>query len=80
MDYENFCSEILKNDPKIRFASVFDEWAKPVGADPRGDQSARECLGHRAAPDESDASIGQRHDSLRGPNTAVPTRTSVAPS
>ena len=31
MDYENFCSEILKKDPKIRFASVFDEWAKPVG-------------------------------------------------
>ena len=31
MDYGNFCSEILKNDPKIRFASVFDEWAKPVG-------------------------------------------------
>ena len=30
MDYENFCSEILKRDPKIRFASVFDEWAKPV--------------------------------------------------
>ncbi len=31
MDYENFCSQILKADPKIRFASVFDEWAKPVG-------------------------------------------------
>ena len=30
MDYENFCSEILKTDSKIRFASVFDEWAKPV--------------------------------------------------
>ncbi len=31
MDYENFCSQILKADPKIRFASVFDEWAKSVG-------------------------------------------------
>ena len=31
MDYEKFCSEILKIDPKIRFASVFDEWAKKVG-------------------------------------------------
>ncbi len=31
MDYENFCSQILKTDPKIRFASVFDEWANLVG-------------------------------------------------
>jgi len=31
MDYENFCSQILKADSKIRFASVFDEWAKSVG-------------------------------------------------
>ncbi len=31
MDYENFCSQILKTDPKIRFASVFDQWAKQVG-------------------------------------------------
>jgi len=31
MDYENFCSQILKTDPKIRFASVFDEWANRVG-------------------------------------------------
>jgi len=31
MDYGNFCSQILKADPKIRFASVFDEWAKSVG-------------------------------------------------
>ena len=30
MDYKNFCSEILKIDSKIRFASVFDEWANPV--------------------------------------------------
>jgi len=31
LDYENFCSQILKTDPKIRFASVFDQWAKHVG-------------------------------------------------
>ncbi len=31
LDYENFCSQILKTDPKIRFASVYDEWAKRVG-------------------------------------------------
>ena len=30
MDYERFCSEILETNPKIRFASVFDEWTKPV--------------------------------------------------
>ncbi len=27
MDYEKFCSQILDADPKIRFASVYDEWA-----------------------------------------------------
>ncbi|MCJ8305922.1 MAG: hypothetical protein HRU07_02610 [Nitrosopumilus sp.] len=31
MDYEKFCSEILDKDPKIRFASVYDEWAVRVG-------------------------------------------------
>ncbi len=31
MDYENFCSQILKADPKIRFASVYDQWANRVG-------------------------------------------------
>ncbi len=31
MDYENFCSQILKTDPKIRFASVYDQWANRVG-------------------------------------------------
>jgi len=31
LDYENFCSQILKTNPKIRFASVYDEWAKHVG-------------------------------------------------
>ena len=28
MDYENFCSQILEADPKIRFAAVYDSWAK----------------------------------------------------
>ena len=31
MDYEHFCSEILKAVPKIRFATVYDEWAVCVG-------------------------------------------------
>lgn len=30
MDYENFCSQILDSDPKIRFAAVFDEWANKI--------------------------------------------------
>ena len=31
MDYENFCSLILKSDPKIRLAVVYDQWAKRAG-------------------------------------------------
>ena len=31
MDYEKFCSEILDADPKIRFATVYDEWAVRAG-------------------------------------------------
>ena len=31
MDYEKFCSQILDADPKIRFATVFDEWSVKVG-------------------------------------------------
>ncbi|MGD2107217.1 MAG: hypothetical protein PVH93_06370 [Nitrosopumilaceae archaeon] len=31
MDYEKFCSEILNSDPKIRFATVYDEWAAKLG-------------------------------------------------
>jgi hypothetical protein len=30
LDYENFCSKILEADPKIRFAAVYDSWAKRV--------------------------------------------------
>ena len=31
MDYTTFCSQILESDPKIRFATVYDEWAVRVG-------------------------------------------------
>ena len=31
MDYENFCSQILESNPKIRFATAYDEWAVKVG-------------------------------------------------
>ena len=31
MDYEKFCSQILESEPKIRFATVYDEWAVKVG-------------------------------------------------
>ena len=30
MDYEKFCSDILDSDPKIRFATVYDEWASKI--------------------------------------------------
>ena len=31
MDFEKFCSEILNSDPKIRFATAYDEWAVKLG-------------------------------------------------
>ncbi len=31
LDYEQFCSQILDIDLKIRFATVYDEWAVRVG-------------------------------------------------
>ena len=31
MDYNAFCSQILESDPKIRFATAYDEWATRVG-------------------------------------------------
>ena len=31
MDYEKFCSDILVSNPKIRFATVYDQWATKVG-------------------------------------------------
>ena len=30
MDHEKLCLEILKMDPKIRFASVYNEWAEQI--------------------------------------------------
>jgi len=30
LDYEKFCSKILEIDSKIRFATVYDEWAVRV--------------------------------------------------
>jgi len=31
MDYETFCLQILESNPKIRFATAYDEWAVRVG-------------------------------------------------
>ena len=31
MDYNSFCLQILESDSKIRFATVYDEWAARVG-------------------------------------------------
>ncbi|MGY5150775.1 MAG: hypothetical protein ACW9XA_00695 [Candidatus Nitrosopumilus sp. bin_6a] len=31
MDYDKFCSQILDAEPKIRFATVYDEWANKIG-------------------------------------------------
>jgi len=30
MDYSELCSQILKIDPKIRVAAIYDEWAKKL--------------------------------------------------
>ncbi len=30
MDHEKLCSQILKMDPKIIFASVYNEWAEQI--------------------------------------------------
>jgi hypothetical protein len=40
LDYDNFCSQILETDPKIRSAVVYDSWAKRVaGGLRKGSQS-----------------------------------------
>lgn len=31
MDYENFCTQVLDSNKKIRSAMVFDEWGKSIG-------------------------------------------------
>lgn len=30
MNYETFCSQIIESDSKVRFASVYDQWAVRV--------------------------------------------------
>jgi hypothetical protein len=47
MDYEKFCSQILEADPKIRFATVFDEWSVKVGGGMR--EGVESLLSERAS-------------------------------
>ena len=47
MDYEQFCSQILDVDPKIRFATVFDEWSVKVGGGMR--EGVKSLLSERAS-------------------------------
>ena len=46
MDYEKFCSKILAADPKIRFATVYDEWAVRVAGGMR--EGVENLLSERA--------------------------------
>ena len=46
MDYEKFCSQILETDPKIRFATVYDQWAVRVGGGMR--EGLKNLLSDRA--------------------------------
>ena len=47
MDYEQFCSQILDVDPKIRFATVFDEWSVKIGGGMR--KGVESLLSERAS-------------------------------
>lgn len=47
MDYEKFCSQILDIDPKIRFATVFDEWSVKLGGGMR--EGVESLLSERAS-------------------------------
>ena len=47
LDYEKFCSQILDVDPKIRFATVFDEWSVKVGGGMR--EGVESLLSERAS-------------------------------
>jgi len=47
LDYEKFCSQILDIDPKIRFATVFDEWSVRVGGGMR--EGMESLLSERAS-------------------------------
>ena len=46
MDYEKFCSQILESESKIRFVTVYDEWATRVGGGMR--QGIENLLSERA--------------------------------
>lgn len=46
MNYENFCSQILQADPKIRFATVYDSWANHVAGGLR--EGVKNLLSERA--------------------------------
>ena len=46
MDYEKFCSQILDAEPRIRFATVYDEWATRVAGGIR--QGTENLLSERA--------------------------------
>ncbi len=35
MDYEKLCSQILKLDPKIRLAAVYNTWAEHIAGGPQ---------------------------------------------
>ena len=47
MDYEKFCSQILDIDPKIRFATVFDEWSAKIAGGMR--EGVESLLSDRAS-------------------------------
>jgi len=47
LDYDKFCSQILDVDPKIRFATVFDEWSVKVGGGMR--EGMESLLSERAS-------------------------------
>ncbi|MCV0431384.1 hypothetical protein [Nitrosopumilus sp.] len=46
MDYENFCKQILDVVPKIRFATVYDEWSVKLGGGMR--EGVENLLSERA--------------------------------
>lgn len=55
MNYEQFCSQILDVDPKIRFATVFDEWSVKVGGGMR--EGVESLLSERASKELVNLSI-----------------------
>ena len=55
LDYEKFCSQILETDSKIRFATVYDEWAERVGGGMR--EGVENLLSERAENEMVNLSI-----------------------